>query len=109
MEPSRAGLGLCAFVFAVLEPRADAVAFVGTLQALPEALEAHHATGPHSRLLKARVADAAALQRLMMQGIKPLPGVLRIGTVVALHTAKETTELALPAAPAPAVRAGGGR
>jgi Lrp/AsnC family leucine-responsive transcriptional regulator len=98
-DPARAGLGLLAFVFVDLAPRADEAGFAAALHDLPEVQEAHHVTGPHSWLLKVRVRDTAALQRLMSAALKPLPGVLRTETVIALDTAKETTELALPAAP----------
>jgi Lrp/AsnC family leucine-responsive transcriptional regulator len=54
-------------------------------------------TGPHSWLLKIRVRDTAELQQFMANHFKPLPGVLRTETAIALDTAKETTELALPA------------
>ena len=98
LDPQRTGLGLLAFTFVDLEPRADEAAFAEALRARPEVQEAHHVTGPHSWLLKLRVRDTAALQHFMAHHLKPLPGVLRSETVIALDTAKETTELALPAA-----------
>ncbi|MCQ4159984.1 Lrp/AsnC family transcriptional regulator [Roseomonas sp. GC11] len=99
VEPRAVGLGLCAFLFIDLEPRCDEVAFAAAVAALPEVQEAHHITGPHSWLLKLRVADTAALQALLVGRIKALPGVMRSETLVVLDTAKETTELALPPAP----------
>lgn len=105
VSPKLAGLGLCAFLFVDLEPRADEHAFAEALRRLPEVQEAHHVTGPHSWLLKVRVRDASALQHLLANHLKPLPGVLRTETVIALDTAKETTELALPAAAASVVTA----
>lgn len=95
VDPLRAGLTLCAFMFVDLEPRADEAAFAAALQALPEVLEAHHVTGPHSWLVKVRVRDSAALQQLIASQIKRLPSVLRIETIIALDTAKETLELPL--------------
>lgn len=95
VDPTLADLSLCAFMFVDLEPRADEHAFAQTLLRLPEVLEAHHITGPHSWLLKVRTRDAAALQHLLANRLKSLPGVLRTETIIALDTAKETTELAL--------------
>lgn len=95
VDPLRAGLGLCAFMFVDLEPRADEESFARALQAMPEVLEAHHVTGPHSWLLKLRVRDSAALQHLIASQIKRLPSVLRTETIIALDTAKETLELPL--------------
>lgn len=96
LDPRRAGLGLLAFLFVDLEPRADEAAFADAVRTLPEVQEAHHVTGAHSWLLKIRVRDTAALQHVLACHLKPLPGVLRTETIVALDTAKETTELALP-------------
>lgn len=95
VDPLRAGLTLCAFMFVDLEPRADEAAFAQALRGMPEVQEAHHVTGPHSWLIKVRVRDPAALQHLLAQQIKVLPGVLRTETIIALDTAKETLELPL--------------
>ena len=95
VDPLRAGLTLCAFMFVDLEPRADEVAFANALRAVPEVLEAHHVTGPHSWLVKVRVRDSASLQQLIASQIKSLPSVLRTETIIALDTAKETLELPL--------------
>lgn len=95
IDPLRAGLSLCAFMFVDLEPRADEAAFAAALQAIPEVLEAHHVTGPHSWLVKVRVRDPAALQQLIASQLKSLPGVLRTESIISLHTAKETLELPL--------------
>jgi Lrp/AsnC family leucine-responsive transcriptional regulator len=94
-DPLRVGLGLCAFVFVDLEPRADEAEFARQVTALPEVQEAHHITGPHNWLVKVRVKDTAALQALMVERLKPIPGVLRTETLIALTSAKETSELAL--------------
>jgi Lrp/AsnC family leucine-responsive transcriptional regulator len=95
VDPLRVGLSLCAFMFVDLEPRADEPAFAAALKLLPEVQEAHHVTGPHSWLIKVRVRDSAALQQLIAAHIKSLPGVLRTETIIALDTAKETSELPL--------------
>jgi Lrp/AsnC family leucine-responsive transcriptional regulator len=97
LDPARLGLDLLAFVFVDLEPRADERRFADALRAMPEVQEAHHVTGPHSWLLKIRVRNAAALQRLIADRLKALPQVMRTETLIGLDTAKETTELALPA------------
>lgn len=99
IDPLRVGLGICAFIFVDLEPRADEADFVQRVTALPEVQEAHHITGPHSWLVKVRVRDTAALQLWMMEQLKPLPGVLRTETLIALTSAKESSELTIPAAP----------
>jgi Lrp/AsnC family leucine-responsive transcriptional regulator len=97
VDPLRVGFGVCAFIFVDLDPRADEAAFVQRVTALPEVQEAHHITGPHSWLVKVRVRDTAALQLWMMEQLKPLPGVLRTETMIALTSAKESSELTISA------------
>lgn len=99
IDPLRVGLGICAFIFVDLEPRADEAAFVQRVTALLEVQEAHHITGPHNWLVKVRVRDTAALQMWMMEQLKPLPGVLRTETLIALTSAKESSELTISAPP----------
>ncbi|SFV17246.1 Lrp/AsnC family transcriptional regulator [Pseudoduganella namucuonensis] len=96
IDPARVGVTVCAFIFVDLEPRADETAFAAALRAFPEVQEGHHITGKHSWLLKVRVRDTAALQRFLAARLKATPGVLRTETIIALDTAKETSELALP-------------
>jgi Lrp/AsnC family leucine-responsive transcriptional regulator len=93
VDPARVGLTICAFLFVDLEPRADEKLFAGALRSFPEVQEAHHITGPHSWLVKVRVRDTAALQLFLMERLKPVAGVLRTETLIALDTAKETSEL----------------
>ncbi len=101
IDPARVGMTACAFIFVDLELRADEAAFAAALRALAEVQEAHHITGPHSWLVKVRTRDTAALQVFLTQRLKTAPGVLRTETIIALDTAKETSELAF-AAPAAA-------
>jgi Lrp/AsnC family leucine-responsive transcriptional regulator len=93
IDPARVGITVCAFVFVDLEPRADEALFAAALRSFAEVQEAHHITGPHSWLVKVRVRDTAALQRFLTTQLKPVQGVLRTETIIALDTAKETSEL----------------
>lgn len=94
IDPARVGITACAFIFVDLEPRADEAAFADALRGFPEVQEAHHITGPHSWLVKVRTRDTAALQVFLTRRLKAVPGVLRTETIIALDTAKETSELA---------------
>lgn len=94
IDPARVGMTVCAFVFVDLEPRADEALFAEAVRSFAEVQEAHHITGPHSWLVKVRVRDTAALQLFLTQRLKAVPGVLRTETIIALDTAKETSELA---------------
>jgi Lrp/AsnC family leucine-responsive transcriptional regulator len=99
IAPARVGMTVCAFVFVDLEPRADEAVFSAAVRSFAEVQEAHHITGPHSWLVKVRVRDTASLQLFLTQRLKAVAGVLRTETIIALDTAKETSELAFaPAA-----------
>ena len=95
LDPERLGLGLCAFIQVVLErPEHDKTFLAGVLQN-PAILECHHITGEFSYLLKIRVASTSALERVITEEVKRLPGVSRTHTVIALSSPKETTRLDL--------------
>jgi Lrp/AsnC family leucine-responsive transcriptional regulator len=60
------------------------------MKAAPEVLECHHLTGDFSYLLKLRLRDTAHLEHFLMDGLKPLAGVVRTHTLIALSSVKET-------------------
>ena len=68
---------------------------VAALAACPEVQEIHHVSGPHSYLMKLRLADMAALQAFLTGVVKPLGAVMRTETILALDTVKETTAIAI--------------
>lgn len=95
LDPQAFGLGLCAFVLIdmAFEGEAEAVA---TLKAYPEVQELHHISGPHSYLMKLRVADTRALQAFLTTAVKPLAAVVRTESIITLDTAKETAAILIP-------------
>ena len=99
VDPAAAGLDLLAFVFVLLEGATRDAAFRAAVTALPAVLECHHVTGEWSYLLKVRVRNTAALEATMATGIKPLPGVARTLTLIALSSPKETACLPVAGAP----------
>jgi Lrp/AsnC family transcriptional regulator, leucine-responsive regulatory protein len=90
VDPVAVGLNLLAFVLvAVNEPPGEA-GFRNAMKAAPEVLECHHLTGDFSYLLKLRLHDTAHLEHFLMNGLKPLAGVVRTHTLIALSSVKET-------------------
>lgn len=90
IDPAAIGLALLAFVLvAVGDPPAEA-RFRAAMKGAPEVLECHHLTGDYSYLLKLRLRDTAHLEHFLMNRLKPLPGVVRTHTLIALSTVKET-------------------
>ena len=90
IDPTALGLTLLTFVLvAVNEPPGEA-RFRDAVKAAPEVLECHHLTGDFSYLLKLRLRDTAHLEHFLMDGLKPLAGVVRTHTLIALSSVKET-------------------
>lgn len=92
LDPVRAGAALCSFVLIdmVYEGEEEATEI---LRSRPEVQELHHISGPHSYLMKIRVANTEAMQEFLQQVVKPLRAVQRTETIFTLGTLKETTEL----------------
>lgn len=97
LDPQAFGLGLCAFVLLDLKFDGEAEA-VDALIACAEVQELHHISGPHSYLMKLRVADTRALQEFLTQVVKPLGAVVRTESIITLDTAKETAAILVPGA-----------
>ncbi|MCB1336937.1 MAG: Lrp/AsnC family transcriptional regulator [Maritimibacter sp.] len=98
LDPALLGAGLCAFVLVDMRFDGEAEA-VDALRAHPEVQELHHISGPHSYLMKLRLADMAAMQAFLAEAVKPLAAVTRTETIFALDTVKETAALAIRTAP----------
>jgi Lrp/AsnC family leucine-responsive transcriptional regulator len=100
------GLDVTAFVgVSVAHPR-HIETFERQIMPMAEVLECHHITGFHTLLLKVKVANTAALEKLIT-AIRALDGVERTETMVVLSTRAERVAVALPspaAAPEPRVR-----
>jgi len=93
VDPAAVGATITAFVEVFLEhPRFEASFLAHVLQ-LREVLECHHITGEFSLLLKVRVRDMRALQRLLLGGLSARKGVRQTRTVMVLSTAKEETHV----------------
>ena len=90
IDPAAIGLGLLAFVLvAVNEPQGES-RFRQAMKDAPEVLECHHLTGDFSYMLKLRLRDTAHLEHVLMDRLKPLAGIVRTHTLIALSSVKET-------------------
>lgn len=93
IDPEAIGLGVLAFVHLLVDRPEHNAAFLDLACSLPEVQEIHHVTGAWSYLLKVRAADTRALERLLSDRLKSVPGVARTETVIALSSPKETAAL----------------
>lgn len=97
IDPERIGCDITAFVEVFIEHPQYETTFVARVREIPEVQECHHVTGEFSCLLKLKVWDRRALQRLLLDEINRLPGVRQTRTVIALSTSKEDFRIPLSA------------
>lgn len=95
LAPERLGLGLLAFVFVRADEGVHAYEAEHQLAALPEIEEVHHVAGEDCFLVKVRVADAAALGRLLREQIGAIPTVRSTRSTIVLETVKDSAPLPL--------------
>lgn len=93
IDPLSAGLGILAFVHVLLERPEHSAPFLERVAGLPEIQECHHVTGEWNYLLKVRTGTMPDLERLLTEGLKALPGVVRSHTAIALSSPKESALL----------------
>jgi Lrp/AsnC family leucine-responsive transcriptional regulator len=67
--------------------------FRARINQMPEVLECHHVTGEFDYLLKVVIRNREDLERFIVQGLTPIPGVARIHTSLVLAEVKSTTTL----------------
>lgn len=89
-ETIDAGLVAFALLHVHVKPGEDCLgachSVAKALRKLPEVLEFHTIAGQDDALLKVRVKDMPALERLMMRDVSGIPGVARVQTLVAMST-----------------------
>ena len=93
IDPEAVDLGLLAFMFVLVECTEFNAPFLEAAVAMPEVLELHHVTGEWSYLLKLRAAGTKAMEAIITERIKVLPGVARTFTTIALSSPKENGPL----------------
>ncbi len=95
LDPQALGHDITAFLFVGMAGSRHYPEFRSRVAALPQVQECHSVTGQGSHLLKIRVRNTAALERLLAE-IQAWPGVQGTNTSIVLSTLKETTTLPLP-------------
>ena len=98
LDPAAVGCPLLAHVLAAVAPGRDDAAFRDAVRREEAVLECHAVSGAWTYLLKLRVSDLPALDALLNETLRALPGVQRVETMVAMATVKESA--ILPVAPA---------
>jgi Lrp/AsnC family leucine-responsive transcriptional regulator len=92
LAPRRLNFDIAAFISVRVDGSKNYEGFIERASALPEVLEVHSITGEGSHLLKVRLKNTAALERLLYN-IQRWPGVHGTLTSMVLSTFKETSNL----------------
>jgi Lrp/AsnC family leucine-responsive transcriptional regulator len=95
LDPFLAGCDLLAFVEVFIDHPTHEPGFFDAIADMSQIQECHRVTGAATCLLKVRVRDRRALQRLILDRINAMPGVRGTETVVVMSTTKETPRLHL--------------
>jgi Lrp/AsnC family leucine-responsive transcriptional regulator len=93
VHPDALGLDLLAFVFVGWSDPEVEAPFLARVAASPAVLECHHVTGTWNYLMKVRLPNTRELERFLADVVKPVHGVQRTETIIALSSNKETTAL----------------
>lgn len=99
LDPALVGVPLLAFLRLDMRPGKEDSAFRRLVRKQEAVLECHQLTGEWSYLLKLRVPDISALDELITEEIRPLPGLERLSVEIALASVKETGLLPIPPVP----------
>jgi Lrp/AsnC family leucine-responsive transcriptional regulator len=92
LDAKRIGHDVAAFVFVQSSGSDHYAGFVAAVTAMEEVQELHSVTGDGSHVLKVRVRNTTALERLLA-ALQALPGVRGTRTSLVLSTHKESTYL----------------
>lgn len=93
LSPPALGLDLLAFVYVLMDRPESSTGFLDVVADVPEVQECHHIAGDWNFLLKIRVRNTSALDKLLTERLKVVPGVTRTQTVISLTSYKDTAAL----------------
>ncbi len=89
VDARKLGQDVTAFIGVGIEHPKYFDAFAKRVLALPEVQECHRVAGNDSYLLKVRAANTAALDGLLVERLRTIPGVTRTQTTIVLTSIKE--------------------
>jgi Lrp/AsnC family leucine-responsive transcriptional regulator len=95
LDFKKIGKDITAFVTVSIESPKFNDPFIQAIHALDTVQECHRVTGTHTCILKVRVENAEALDRLLMDRVRSIEGVTGTETSVVLASVKEEVTLQL--------------
>ena len=99
VDAEKVGKDIGAFVGVGIEHPKYFDGFVKTVLKLHDVLECHRVAGQDSYLLKIKTRNTKTLDKLLVDGVRTIPGVTRTYTTIALSSAKESSHVHVPPEP----------
>lgn len=93
IDPIAIGLSVLAFVFIQVALNEKDEIYKKEISTHPEVEEFHHVTGEWSYIIKVRTKSITELEDFISLKMKPIKGILRIQTMIALSSLKEWTPM----------------
>jgi len=93
VDPRKLGKDITAFIGVAIEHPRYFESFAKKVMGLDEVLECHRVAGEESYVLKVRTVDTPALDRLLVEHLRTIPGVTRTHTTIVLASIKEDTRI----------------
>ena len=93
VDPRKLGKDITAFIGVAIEHPRYFESFARKVMGLDEVLECHRVAGEESYVLKVRTVDTPALDRLLVEHLRTIPGVTRTHTTIVLASIKEDTRI----------------
>jgi Lrp/AsnC family leucine-responsive transcriptional regulator len=97
LNPSRFHRRLVVFAWVRTAEGRNVESLGDRLAALPAVQEVHYVSGEDAFVVKLRVADTRALDRLLREQIRVIEGVQSVRTHIALNTVKESAHIPIEA------------
>ena len=94
VDAAELGVDITAFIGVGIEHPKFFEGFTKKVKGLDEVLDCHRVAGEDSYLLKVKTRNTRALDRLLVEVLRTLPGVTRTHTTIVLATIKEETYVA---------------
>ena len=97
VDPKKLGKDITAFISVDIDHPRHFEGFARRVMSLDEILECHRVAGAESYVLKVRTGDTGALDRLLVERLRTVPGVTRTHTTIVLASVKEETRISVDA------------
>jgi Lrp/AsnC family leucine-responsive transcriptional regulator len=94
VDPKRLGKDITAFISVDIEHPRHFEGFAKRVMSMDEVLECHRVAGRESYVLKVRTENTGTLDRLLVEGLRTVPGVTHTHTTIVLSSVKEETRVA---------------